>query len=152
MFHIILCRIYCVNLQTLMTYVLLYSWLTACTCLWNTFYQISVNIAAWAVILIIRWACNIIFVETYTHCIPTRVILKNNPRYTFLHFDLQIYNSTEHMIKQLCLTFVMALVYWQLPLVANSNTCIQLKTGQGGKWLLQSHLWCPNDLARLWIE
>ena len=25
----------------------------------------------------------------------------------------------------------------------------QLKTGQGGKGLLRSHLWCPNDLARL---
>ena len=26
----------------------------------------------------------------------------------------------------------------------------QLKTGQEGKGLLQKHLWCPNDLARLW--
>ena len=26
----------------------------------------------------------------------------------------------------------------------------QLKTGQGGKGLLWSHLWCPDDLARLW--
>ena len=26
----------------------------------------------------------------------------------------------------------------------------QLKTGKGGKGLLQSHLWCPNVLARLW--
>ena len=26
----------------------------------------------------------------------------------------------------------------------------QLKTGQDGKGLLPSHLWCPNDLTRLW--
>ncbi|MEW8542231.1 MAG: hypothetical protein AB2693_01745, partial [Candidatus Thiodiazotropha sp.] len=26
----------------------------------------------------------------------------------------------------------------------------QLRTGLGGKGLLSSHLWCPNDLARLW--
>ena len=26
----------------------------------------------------------------------------------------------------------------------------QLKTGLGGKGLLLSHLWCPNDLSRLW--
>ena len=26
----------------------------------------------------------------------------------------------------------------------------QLKTGQGGKGLLQIHLWCPNNLPRLW--
>ena len=26
----------------------------------------------------------------------------------------------------------------------------QLKTGLGGKGLLKSHLWCPNDLASLW--
>ena len=26
----------------------------------------------------------------------------------------------------------------------------QPKTGQGVKGLLRSHLWCPNDLARLW--
>ena len=26
----------------------------------------------------------------------------------------------------------------------------QLKTGQDGKGLLQSHLWCPDDLPRLW--
>ena len=26
----------------------------------------------------------------------------------------------------------------------------QLKTGQDGKGLLRSHLWCPNDHARLW--
>ena len=26
----------------------------------------------------------------------------------------------------------------------------QLKIGQCGKGLLRSHLWCPNDLARLW--
>ena len=26
----------------------------------------------------------------------------------------------------------------------------QLKIGEDGKWLLQSHLWYPNDLARLW--
>ena len=26
----------------------------------------------------------------------------------------------------------------------------QLKTGQDGKGLLRSHLWCPNDLTRLW--
>ena len=25
----------------------------------------------------------------------------------------------------------------------------QLKTGQDGKALLRSHLWCPNDQARL---
>ena len=25
----------------------------------------------------------------------------------------------------------------------------QLKTGQDGKGLLRSHLWCPKDLARL---
>ena len=26
----------------------------------------------------------------------------------------------------------------------------QLKIGQDGKGLLRSHLWCPNDQARLW--
>ena len=26
----------------------------------------------------------------------------------------------------------------------------QLKTGEDRKWLLRSHLWCPNDHARLW--
>ena len=26
----------------------------------------------------------------------------------------------------------------------------QLKTGQEGKGLLQIHLWCPEDLPRLW--
>ena len=26
----------------------------------------------------------------------------------------------------------------------------QLKTGQDGKGLLQIHLWCPEDLSRLW--
>ena len=26
----------------------------------------------------------------------------------------------------------------------------QLKTGQDGKGLLRIHLWCPNDLLRLW--
>ena len=26
----------------------------------------------------------------------------------------------------------------------------QLKTGQDRKELLRSHLWCPNDQARLW--
>ena len=26
----------------------------------------------------------------------------------------------------------------------------QLKTGQDGKGLLQIHLWCPNELPRLW--
>ena len=26
----------------------------------------------------------------------------------------------------------------------------QLKTGQGGKGLLQIHLWGPDDLSRLW--
>ena len=26
----------------------------------------------------------------------------------------------------------------------------QLKTGQDGKGLLQIHLWCPDDLPRLW--
>ena len=26
----------------------------------------------------------------------------------------------------------------------------QLKTGQYGKGLLRIHLWCPNDLPRLW--
>ena len=26
----------------------------------------------------------------------------------------------------------------------------QLKTGQDGKGLLQFHLWCPDDLPRLW--
>ena len=26
----------------------------------------------------------------------------------------------------------------------------QLKTGQGGKGLLQIHLWCPDNLPRLW--
>ena len=26
----------------------------------------------------------------------------------------------------------------------------QLKTGQDGKWLLRIHLWCPDDLPRLW--
>ena len=27
---------------------------------------------------------------------------------------------------------------------------VQLKTGQDGKGLLQIHLWCPDDLPRLW--
>ena len=26
----------------------------------------------------------------------------------------------------------------------------RLKTGQDGKGLLQTHLWCPDDLSRLW--
>ena len=26
----------------------------------------------------------------------------------------------------------------------------QLKTGQDGKGLLRIHVWCPNDLPRLW--
>ena len=26
----------------------------------------------------------------------------------------------------------------------------QLKTGQDGKGLLQIHLWCPDDLPRVW--
>ena len=26
----------------------------------------------------------------------------------------------------------------------------QLKTGQNGKGLLRIHLWCPDDLPRLW--
>ena len=26
----------------------------------------------------------------------------------------------------------------------------QLKTGQDGKGLLRSHLWCPNDRKSLW--
>ena len=26
----------------------------------------------------------------------------------------------------------------------------QMKSGKGGKGLLQSHLWCPNDLPWLW--
>ena len=26
----------------------------------------------------------------------------------------------------------------------------QLKTGQDGKGLLRIHLWCPDDLPRLW--
>ena len=26
----------------------------------------------------------------------------------------------------------------------------QMKTGEDGKGLLRSHLWCPNKLARLW--
>ena len=26
----------------------------------------------------------------------------------------------------------------------------ELKTGQGGKEMLQIHLWSPNDLPRLW--
>ena len=26
----------------------------------------------------------------------------------------------------------------------------QMKTGQGGKGLLQIHLWCPDNLPRLW--
>ena len=28
----------------------------------------------------------------------------------------------------------------------------QLKTGQDGKGLVQIHLWCPNDLPRLWVR
>ena len=28
----------------------------------------------------------------------------------------------------------------------------QLKTGQDGKGLLQIHMWCPDDLLRLWVE
>ena len=31
-----------------------------------------------------------------------------------------------------------------------SLTTGQLKTGQDRIGLLRSHLWCPNDLARLW--
>ena len=31
---------------------------------------------------------------------------------------------------------------------ASSNRAA--KTGLGGKGSLESHLWCPNDLARLW--
>ena len=27
---------------------------------------------------------------------------------------------------------------------------LQLKTGQDGKGLLRIHLWCPDDLPRLW--
>ena len=27
---------------------------------------------------------------------------------------------------------------------------VQLKTGQDGKGLLRIHLWCPDDLPRLW--
>ena len=34
---------------------------------------------------------------------------------------------------------------WTLPAQVR-----QLKTGQGGKELLRSHLWCPNDLLKLW--
>ena len=26
----------------------------------------------------------------------------------------------------------------------------QLETGQGGKGMLRSHLWCPDDLPRVW--
>ena len=33
---------------------------------------------------------------------------------------------------------------WTLPV-----QLVQLKTGQDGKGLLQSRLWCPSDLARL---
>ena len=31
-----------------------------------------------------------------------------------------------------------------------SSTLGQLKTGQDGKGLLRIHLWCPDDLPRLW--
>ena len=34
---------------------------------------------------------------------------------------------------------------WTLPAQVG-----QLKTGQDGKGLLQIHLWCPDDLPRLW--
>ena len=34
---------------------------------------------------------------------------------------------------------------WTLPALLG-----QLKTGQDGKGLLQIHLWCPDDLPRLW--
>ena len=34
---------------------------------------------------------------------------------------------------------------WHLPAQLG-----QLKTGQDGKRLLQIHLWCPDDLPRLW--
>ena len=34
---------------------------------------------------------------------------------------------------------------WTLP-----SQLGQLKTGQDGKGLLQIHLWCPDDLPRLW--
>ena len=34
---------------------------------------------------------------------------------------------------------------WSLPAPLG-----QLKTGQDEKVLLQTHLWCPNDLPRLW--
>ena len=31
-----------------------------------------------------------------------------------------------------------------------SSTIGQLRTGQNGKGLLRIHLWCPDDLPRLW--
>ena len=34
---------------------------------------------------------------------------------------------------------------WTLP-----SQLGQLRTGQDGKGLLQIHLWCPDDLPRLW--
>ena len=34
---------------------------------------------------------------------------------------------------------------WTLPALLG-----QLNTGQDGKGLLQIHLWCPDDLRRLW--
>ena len=34
---------------------------------------------------------------------------------------------------------------WTLPALLG-----QLKTGQDGKGLLRIHLWCPDDLPRLW--
>ena len=34
---------------------------------------------------------------------------------------------------------------WTLP-----SRLGQLKTGQDGKGLLRIHLWCPDDLPRLW--
>ena len=34
---------------------------------------------------------------------------------------------------------------WTLPAQLGN-----LKTGQDGKGLLRVHLWCPNDLPRLW--
>ena len=31
-----------------------------------------------------------------------------------------------------------------------ASSTSQLKTGQDGKELLRIHLWCPDDLARVW--
>ena len=42
-------------------------------------------------------------------------------------------------------TISMSVQEWTLP-----AQLWQLKTGQGGKGLLQIHLWCPDDLPRLW--